>query len=129
MAIRLALYVSYVLGLIACTAIIATVAAPVALAALFSMDWPSKAPHVSLVEQRQIAAAHPPFVAEAPLMEPVRALSAPGVAAGTLAAELDSAESSETSSEKPKSRWHSRGDLRCGRSCRIALERRLDNLE
>ena len=48
MAIRLSLYLSYVLGAIACTTIIATVAAPVALAALFSMDWPGKAQHVLL---------------------------------------------------------------------------------
>jgi hypothetical protein len=130
MLTRLALCVTYVLGLAACGAIVAKLTAAIAFVALVSMEPARGPPHISLIEQRKIEAAGSPPAVQEPSPVSVKALSAPAVSAEALAAALDNSESADNPPLPRQSMPSQVGEhLPCERACRLALERRIKNLE
>jgi hypothetical protein len=130
MLARLLLYVAYVLGLAACGAVVVKLTAATAFVALVSMQPASRPPHISLVEQRKIDAAESLPAVKEPFPAPVKVLSPPAVSAEALAAALDDSESADNPPLPRQSVPLRVGEhAPCERACRLALERRIKNLE
>jgi hypothetical protein len=84
-------------------------------------------PRPNLLERRQMAAAAS-SASQSP--EPVKALTAPSLSASALAAQLDAAESADAPPViKRTARREARPNFYLCRTCRLALERRLEKLE
>jgi hypothetical protein len=83
--------------------------------------------HPNLLERRQMAAAVS-SASDSP--GPVKALTAPSLSASGLAAKLDAAESADAPPvSKRTGRREARRNFYLCRTCRLALERRVENLE
>jgi hypothetical protein len=126
------IYLAYVLALAACVASSVGLLVGVGAAPLASLaQHGASSRHPTLMERRRMAAVGYGEPQADARPKPVRALVAPDLAAGVLAANLDAAESAEA--PRPRERlWRAearRGHSPCLRHCRAALERRLEALE
>ena len=126
------IFLGYVLALTACLVSTAKLLDVVAIGTLASFgQYHGSSFHPTLVERRQMEAARSRQPAGDARPQPIRALIAPDLPANVLAARLDAAESAEAPPLLERA-WRSeprRGQSSCHRHCRVALERRLENLE